>query len=295
MAAEKKTAIIFGVGGQDGYYLRELLLRRGISVVGVSRNAPCERPGSVADWPFVKGLVEETKPDYVFHLAACSTTRHSALFENHATISAGALNVLEAVRLHRPECRVFISGSGVQFRNAGAPISEREPFEARSPYAVFRIESVYAARYFRTLGVRAYVGYLFHHESPRRQPNHLCKMISEAAKRIARGGAERIRLGDLSVRKEAGFAGDIMEGVLTLVEQDGVFEAAIGTGTAYSVRDWLDVCFAKVGLDWRAYVDEANEGFTPEYRVLVSDPATIQGLGWRPKVGFDALADMMLN
>jgi GDPmannose 4,6-dehydratase len=243
----------------------------------------------------VERLVLETEPDFIFHLAARSTTRHEALFENHATISTGTLNVLEAVWRHRPDCRVFITGSGVQFVNTGAPISETAPFAATSAYAVARIQSAYAARYYRRLGVRAYVGYLFHHESPLRKPDHLCKRIAEVVKRIARGSDERLRLGDVSVRKEAGFAGDIVEGILTLVNQDTVFEAAIGTGVAYSIQDWLEACFTKIGRDWRDFVDVDAAGFEPEYRTLVSDPATIHSLGWRPKVGFDALAEMMLK
>jgi len=145
------------------------------------------------------------------------------------------------------------------------------------------------------LGIKAYVGYLFHHESPLRKPDHLCKMIAETVKRIRQGSHERIRLGDISVRKEAAFAGDIVEGIFTLVSQDTVFEAAIGTGEAYSIQDWLEICFKKIGKDWRDYVDVASDGFKPEYHTLVSDPTTIRSLGWTPKVGFDALAEMMLS
>lgn len=295
MATKRQTALIFGVSGQDGHYLQVLLTEKGVDVIGVSRNARDALVGDIADRAFVDEIVSESKPDYIFHFAACSTTKHSALFENHAAISTGTLNVLEAARRFQPECRVFITGSGVQFLNTGSAISERTPFAATSAYAVSRIESSYAARYFRSMGVRAYVGYLFHHESPYRHPNHLCKMIADAVKRIARGSTEHIRLGDVAVRKEAAFAGDIVEGILTLVCQDDVFEATIGTGVAYSIQDWLEVCFAKIGRDWRDFVDLDSSGFRPEYSVLVSDPATINGLGWQPKVGFDALAEMMLK
>lgn len=288
-------AIIFGISGQDGVYLAELCRERLVSVIGVSRSSDAEWAGDVADLSFVDELVRAQMPDYIFHLAANSTTRHDALFENHKTISTGTLNVLESVRRHRPGCRVFITGSGVQFENTGKAISENNPFEATSAYAVARIQSAYAARYYRQLGIKAYVGYLFHHESPLRKPDHLCKMIAEIVKRIKQGSQERIRLGDISVRKEAAFAGDIVEGIFTLVNQDEIFEATIGSGEAYSIQDWLAVCFAKIGKDWRDFVDVVSDGFQPEYHTLVSDPTTIRSLGWTPKVGFDALAEMMLS
>jgi GDPmannose 4,6-dehydratase len=284
-------AVIFGAGGQDGVYLAEWLGTQGIDVSGLSR----ADGGDVADYASVERLVQEHRPGYLFHLAACSTTRHAALFANHAAISTGALNVLEAVRLHAPDCRVFITGSGVQFVNVGQPISERDEFAATSPYAVARIHSVYAARYYRTLGVRAYVGYLFHHESPLRAPGHLCRDIADAVSRIGRGSNERIRIRDLSVRKETAFAGDIVKGIWTLVSQDAVFESAIGTGVAYSVQDWLEVCFRQIGRDWREFVDVDAEGGRGEYKVLVSDPATIFTLGWRPETGQETLARMMIS
>jgi GDPmannose 4,6-dehydratase len=288
--------LIFGVTGQDGQYLKPFCELRHMSVLGVSRSTAedcvvCD----IADFGAVEALIREYVPDYVFHLAANSTTRHNVVLENHATISTGTLNILEAVKRHKPECRVFITGSGVQFVNTGDPISEEYPFAPSSAYAVARIQSAYAARYYRQLGIKAYVGYLFHHESPLRKPDHLCKMIAETVKRIRQGSHERIQLGDITVRKEAAFAGDIVEGIFTLVNQDDVFEATIGTGVAYSIQDWLEICFAKIGKDWRDFVDVASDGFKPEYHTLVSDPATIRSLGWTPKVGFDALAELMLS
>ena len=284
-------AVIFGASGQDGVHLTELLKTLGIQVVGVSRS----NGGDVADYATVEGIVREARPDFLFHLAASSTTRHEALFANHATISTGSLNVLEAVRLHVPECRVFIAGSGVQFVNAGNPISESDPFEATSPYAVARIQSVYAARYYRTLGIKAYVGYLFHHESPLRKSGHLCKAIADAAKRARAGSADRLEIGDVTVRKEAGFAGDIVEGIWTLVSQVDVFEAVIGTGRAHSIQEWIEACFSKAGCDWRDHIIPRADVFKPEYPVLVSDPATIRSLGWSAKTTFDELAEMMMR
>jgi len=288
-------AVIFGISGQDGVYLKALCQKGQAEVIGVSRSDDAELVvGDVADFSFVEALLREQRPDYVFHLAANSTTRHEALFENHKTISTGTLNILEAVKRHCPGSRVFITGSGVQFQNRGLPIAETDPFEASSPYAVARIQSVYAARYYRRLGIKAYVGYLFHHESPLRKESHVCKLIADAAKNIRDGGCKRIRMGDVSVRKEVGFAGDIVEGIWTLVNQDALFEATIGTGEAYSIEEWLAACFSRIGEDWRKHVDVSEEPFRIEYQTLVSNPATINQLGWRPKVGLHALAEMML-
>jgi GDPmannose 4,6-dehydratase len=286
-------ALIFGAGGQDGHYLHELCKLKGIEPIGVSRSGGWVH-GDVSRFDQVEGLIRQHEPAYVFHVAANSTTRHDALFENHETISTGALNVLEAVRRHCPGARVFITGSGLQFKNSGRPISEQEEFEASSPYSVARIQSVYAARYYRSLGVRAYVGYLFHHESPLRKPNHVSRMIALAVRRIAAGSAEIIELGDISVTKEWTFAGDVAEAIMMLVEQDDCFEAAIGSGKGYTIEEWLVHCFALIGKEWRDHV-RLKEGFRAEYPVLLSDPATMGSIGWRAKTDIGQLAAMMMS
>ena len=288
------TALIFGASGQDAYYLARLCEDAGLRPVGVSRSPGGDwTVGDVARREQVEALVAEHRPDYVFHLAANSTTRHDALFENHETISTGALNVLEAVRTLAPEARVFLSGSGLQFRNEGRPLAEDAPFDASSPYSVARIQSVYAARYYRRLGVRTYVGYLFHHDSPRRGAKHVSQLIAQAARRIAAGSGETLEWGDVAVRKEWAFAGDIAAGMLALVRQENVWEACIGTGEAHSIEQWLEACFGRVGLRWRDHV-RLKEGFRAEYPLLVSDPATIRSLGWRPTVDLAGLAAMMM-
>ena len=176
------NALIFGANGQDGYYLNELCILKGLKPIGISRSGNWIN-GDISCYELVEELVKKYRPAYIFHVAANSTTRHDALFENHATISTGTLNILEAVKRHCPKTKVFITGSGVQFKNTGKPISEKDEFEGSSPYSVARIQSVYAARYYRSLGIRAYVGYLFHHESPLRKSNHVSKMIACLAKR----------------------------------------------------------------------------------------------------------------
>jgi GDPmannose 4,6-dehydratase len=287
------TAIIFGANGQDGHYLGKLLTDKNIAWIGVSRSGDFLRT-NIADPGEVMRLVRDRRPNLIFHLAANSTTRHEAWQENHETICTGTLNILEAVRVVDPGIKVFLSGSGLQFLNEGRPIRETDPFEASSPYAVSRIHSVYAARYYRKFGLRIYVGYFFNHDSPLRGERHITKKIAEAAKRIAGGSDEKLSIGDLSVRKEWGFAGDIVRGVWTLVEQEKVFETVIGTGEAYSIREWLETCFSLTGRDWRHFVEEKND-FQAEYKLLVSDPASLLALGWRPDISFHELAKMMLE
>jgi len=268
-------ALIFGANGQDGYYLSEACRKRQIEVVGVSRSGPWVR-GDVASAEIVEELIRSNLPDMIFHLAARSTTRHDAIYENHATIGTGTINVLESVKRWSPDSKVFITGSGLQFINKGQPISETDPFDHGSSYVAVRNYSVYLSRYFRNIGIRTYVGYLFHHESPLRGVQHVCQKIAQAARRIAEGSEEILELGDISVRKEWVFAENVAEGIMTLVEQDRVFEATIGSGHAYSIRDWLDECFGLINKDWRDYVREKKD-FTAEYPILVSNRSGSKG------------------
>lgn len=287
------TALIFGVNGQDGYYLAELLNQHNCKVTGVSRHGNYTN-GDVADRSMVQELVTRLKPAYIFHLAANSTTDHEALFENHATIATGTLNILEAVKNFSPGSRVFISGSGLQFKNQGRPIKEIDEFEARDAYSVSRIHSVFAARYFRTLGIKAYVGYFFNHESPRRTEKHMTKKIAEAAKRIANGSREKLEIGDVSVIKEYAYAGDIVKGIWALVNQDKIMEANISSGKGYSIEEWLQQCFSLIHKDWKDHI-VIKKDFIPEYKQLVSDPSLILSLGWKPGISVEQLAKMMMS
>lgn len=280
-------AIIFGSGGQDGFYMKQLLRRENVEAIGVSRSA--DIVGDVADRAFVEQMIAAERPEYIFHFAACSTTGHEAVFENHDAIATGTINILEAAYRHCPESKVFLSGSAMQFENNGTPIDEQTPFAPLSPYAASRIASVYAGRYYRSLAMRVYVGYLFNHDSPRRSPRHVNKLIADAARE-----GKQIQIGDISVKKEFNFAGDIMEAVWLLVNQNVVFEAVIGSGQAHKIEEWLELCFGLAGKDWREYVSE-TPNFKSEYRTLVSDPALIMSLRWRPKVDIGGLARIMME
>jgi GDPmannose 4,6-dehydratase len=288
-------AIIFGINGQDGFYLSQLLIKNKVEVIGVSRSESEWTMGDIGNFAFVEALVKKYKPEYIFHFAALSTTQHSALFENHNAISTGTLNVLEAVKNHSPNSRVFLSGSAMQFKNEGLPINEQTSFEASSNYSVARIQSVYAARYYRDrFRLKVYVGYFFNHDSPLRTDHHVNKMIVSAVKRIAMGSTERLELGNMNVCKEFSFAGDIVKAVWRLVNQDTIFETVIGSGKAYSIKEWTELCFQKINRNWENFV-EVKSHFTPEYLMLVSDPSLVKGIGWEPEVDFYQMVEMMMK
>ena len=286
-------AIIFGASGQDGQYLSALLKEQNCEVIGVSRQEDFLRT-DIADYNSVEHLIKQHKPEFIFHLAANSTTSHDAMFENHATIATGTLNILEAVKNISPSTKVFISGSGLQFKNDGKPIKETDPFEGRDAYSVSRIQSVYTAKYFRSLGIKAYVGYFFNHDSPLRTERHMTKKIAEAAKRIGTGSSEKILIGDIDAVKEYTFAGDIVKGIWTLVNQDDIMEANISSGKGYSIEDWLVQCFSIVNKKWQDHVT-VNTDFVSPYKQLVSDPSLIFSTGWKPEVSFEELAQLMMK
>jgi GDPmannose 4,6-dehydratase len=286
--------IIFGFSGQDGYYLGQFLKNKKIEFIGVSRNIRNVK-GDVGDFEFVKEIIERYKPTHIFHFAANSTTKHQALFENHKSISTGTLNILEAVRLFSPNTKVFISGSAMQFENKGLPIDEKTPFAPSSAYSVSRIDSVFSSRYYREeFGLKIYIGYFFNHDSPLRSEMHINQKIVKAVNRISIGSKEKLKLGNIEIKKEFSYAVDIVNAAWILINQDEIFEAVIGSGKAYSIKDWLEYCFTKIGEDWKCYVEQ-DQNFKTEYNKLISNPALIKSLGWKPKVDFKGLADIMLK
>ncbi|GAC1386542.1 MAG: GDP-mannose 4,6-dehydratase [Ginsengibacter sp.] len=287
------TALIIGANGQDGFYLNKLLHENQIEVIGVSRHGNFLHT-DISSFEEISKLIKQTKPEYIFHLAANSTTAHYALFDNHDAISTSSINILEAVKQFSPSSKVFLSGSGLQFLNNGNPIKETDEFAPTSAYAVARIHSVYAARYYRSLGIKTYIGYFFNHESPRRTPRHISKMIGDAVKSISKGSEEKISIGDMSVKKEWTFAGDVVKGIWTLVNQESIFESVIGSGKGYSIADYLDECFALIGKNKVDFVIPKND-FTPEYKALISDPSTLISLGWTPEISLQELAKMMVQ
>lgn len=287
-------AIIFGADGQDGHYLRKLYEREQVDCLCTSIIG--ERViGDISDYSFVEKQIKEYQPNHVIHFAANSTTRHAALFENHATISTGTLNLLEAVRQHCPEANIFLSGSAMQFENKGVPIDEKTPFEASSPYSIARIQSVYAARYYRDkFGLRVYVGYFFNHDSPLRPERHVNQKIARTALRIANGSDEKLVIGNYDVKKEFNYAGDIVEAIWILMNQNNIYEAVIGSGIAHSIKEWIECCFKKLNLNWLDHTVVDNK-YEPEYELLVSNPQLIKSLGWKPKTNLSELANLFVQ
>jgi GDPmannose 4,6-dehydratase len=292
--SKKQSALIFGSNGQDGFYLNQLLTSLGIEVINVSRSNAviC---GTVSEYTFVQKIIKENLPDYIFHFAAKSSTKHEFLFENHETVATGTINILESVKLFAPAARIFISGSAMQFKNDGLPIDENTAFDASSPYSIARIQSVYTSRYYvEKFGLKIFVGYFFNHDSPLRTEHHVNQKIIRAVQRIASGSTEKLVLGDIEVQKEFNFAADMVNAVWKLVNQNDLIEAVIGSGKTYAIKDWLDYCFSLKKLQWKNHVELQNN-YLPEYSILVSNPLKIKSIGWEPKTDFYQLANMMMN
>lgn len=286
-------AIIFGANGQDGFYLNRLLEEEAVNVTGVSRSGDFLRR-NIQNFEEVSSLIKELKPEYIFHLAANSTSKHDALFENHHTIATGTLNILESVKQFSPATKVFISGSALQFLNTGEPVKETDPFAANDAYSISRIQSVYAARYFRSFGLQIYVGYFFNHDSPLRSERHVAKKITAAVQRIAAQSKEKLEIGDMAVIKEWSYAGDIVKAIWLLVNQEKIYEANIGSGKGYSIKEWVQVCFSMKQLNFYDHVVEIP-GFVSPYKKLISDNKLIRSLGYNPELSFEELAKKMMN
>jgi GDPmannose 4,6-dehydratase len=285
------TVLITGAAGQDGQYLSRLCSEQGGDVIATSQTG-LERLLNVADFRAVESMICDSKPDYVFHLAARSSLSHDALFKNHDAVVTGSMNILEACHRHCRHARIFLPGSALQFDNTELPINEETPFHAGSPYAAARIYMTYLARYYRSLGLLCYVGYLFHHDSPLRSSGHLSQRIAQAAVRIAAGSKEKLEVGSLSVEKEWTFAGDTVRAIWMMVNQDRFWETVIGSGRAFPVRNWVDACFQAAGT--KGEVQEIS-GYRPDFKRLVSNPSRIQSLGWEPQVSLEELAKMMVE
>lgn len=287
--------LIFGSNGQDGHYLTSLLTSLGVEVVRVSRKNS-NFNGDIACFDFVHGLIDKIRPDYIFHFAANSTVSHEAIFENDNAISKGTINILESVYRLDKKIKVFLSGSAMQFLNRGVPIDENGEFEASSPYSASRIYSTYLGRYYREkLGLKVYVGYFFNHDSPLRSIRHFNKKVIDGIRRIKLGEIDKLELGDLSIKKEFNFAGDIVKAVWLLVNQEKYFEAVIGSGTLNSLEDWVKYCFSKFDLDYKNYVNTDVSIFKNDYRALSCNPSRILEIGWKPDYDLKKLADLMIE
>ncbi len=288
-----QKAIIFGASGQDAFYLNEVLQKNHFETILVSRSKGHWVQADVSDYTSVSQLIKQHQPKYVFHLAATSSTAHKYVFENHKSISTGSLNILEACYQHAPQTKVFLSGSAVQFENSGKPINEQTPFKANSPYAISRIQSTYAARYYRSLGLRVYIGFFFHHDSPLRKSSHINQQIVQTALQAAEKQKAQLTLRNIKAEKEFNFAGDFMHAVYMMVQQEKHFELVIGSGKKYNLEYWCKLCFELLDLDYSNYIDYDLEKSDCS-EVIYSDPTKLFSIGYQPKYSIEALAKEML-
>ncbi len=288
-------AIIFGGAGQDGSYLAEIIAEHGVNCVLTARNRKGYEECDVGDPVQVESILRSYKPDYIFHLAANSSTRHEALWDNQKAIVEGSLNILEAVRMHKSDCRVFLSGSALQFAPSRDFILESSEMVNSSAYAAQRNASLCLARYYREkCGISAYMGFFFHHDSPRRKEHHLAQKIASAARRILSGSSEKLDIYDPTAVKEWTFAGDAMRAAWLLVNQCAIHECIIGSGVPHTIAEWACECFEVLGLDWRDHVALHHAG-SAELGRFISRPERLKSLGWSQKVTFNELARLMVN
>lgn len=280
-----RTAIITGANGQDGFYLAKLLSHYGVEpVTGIGGAPVC-----VTDFRAAADMVQDTKPEFIFHLAAKSTVAHESAIQNHHLFANGTFNILEAVKDYAPECRVFLAGSAYQFLNVGNVIKETDPWDTRNVYCAGRGYMNLLARAYRAMGLHVYFGYFFHHDSPRRHARHLSSRIAAAARE-----RKTIEIDHPAFVKEWTWAGDTVEAIWSLVNQEAVWEANIGTGIGRSVAEFADACYRQVGLHWQDYVLPKYD-FKSEQRRLVCDPERIYSTGWRPRYDLEYLAKQMVN
>ncbi|HET7620775.1 MAG TPA: GDP-mannose 4,6-dehydratase [Gemmatimonadaceae bacterium] len=309
------TALITGITGQDGSYLAELLLGKGYNVVGVVRRSsttPYERIGHLvdrldlvsADLLDQHSLVEAVaycSPDEVYNLAAQSFVQTSwtqPVLTGEFT-GLGVTRALEAVRKAAPKARFYQASSSEMFgKVVESPQRESTPFYPRSPYGVAKVYGHWiTVNYRESYEMFAVSGILFNHESPRRGLEFVTRKVTDAVARIKLGLANEVRLGNLDARRDWGFAGDYVEAMWLMLQQDEPSDYVVGTGKTWSVRDLCQIAFEVVGLDHRDYVVQDERFFRPaEVDLLVADPKRAHDkLGWKPKVSFSELIAMMVD
>ncbi len=316
-----KRALITGITGQDGSYLAELLLRKGYEVHGLVRRVAVEdeksrlsriihlvrderltlHSGDVTDYPTVWRLIASVRPDEVYHLASQSHITTS--FEDeHGTFTTNASSahfLLSAIREIRQDCRFYFAGTSDLFgQPKESPQDERTPFNPISPYGISKVASFFLTKMYReAYGIFACSGICFSHESPRRGHNFVTRKITSTVARIKGGIRRELRLGNLDVKRDWGFAADYVEAMWLMLQQVKPDDYVIGTGESHSVREFVETAFAYAGLDWNEYVVIDQALFRPieacEWR---ADPAKAKSvLGWTAKTKFNELVRMMVD
>lgn len=309
------TALITGISGQDGSYLAELLLGKGYRVVGLTRDVERARRGPLAavadrvelravpldDAAGMARVVAEVEPREMYNLAG--QTRVSDSWNDPVgTGNASGLAVtrwLEAVRQSAPRARVLQASSSEMYA-AGleSPLNEDSPMRPSSPYGAAKLYAHHVTRQYReTHGLHASCAILFNHESPRRSPDFVTRKITRAVARIARRSERELRLGNIEVRRDWGFAGDYVRAMWLMLQGEEPGDFVIGTGRAHSVAEFCAVAFEAVGLNWRDHVVSDPSLFrSGDVPVRLADPGRArERLGWTPEVDFTALVRMMVR
>jgi GDPmannose 4,6-dehydratase len=316
-------ALITGVTGQDGSYLTELLLGKGYEVHGVIRRASSFNTdrinhlytdphqgtrlrlhhGDLYDSGGLRRIMDQVQPDEVYNLGAQSHVRVS--FDQPEftaeVVGLGALRVLEALRSHQDasgrKVRCYQAGSSEMFGSAKPRQGENTRFQPRSPYACAKVYAhCQVVNYRESYGLFACNGILFNHESPRRGETFVTRKITRAATRIKLGLQDKLYLGNLDARRDWGFAGDYVEAMWRMLQQDRPDDYVVATGVSISIRAWLDLVFGQLDLDWKEYVEIDPRYFRPaEVDHLEGDPAKAKAvLGWEARTDVRALAAMMV-
>jgi GDPmannose 4,6-dehydratase len=314
-----KRALVTGITGQDGSYLTELLLNKGYEVFGIIRRSssfntsridhlyqdPHNQPklrliyGDLTDGGNLSSILNDTQPDEVYNLGAQSHVRVSfdqPVYTANAD-GLGTLRLLEALRLMKKPPRFYQASSSEMYGKViETPQTETTPFYPRSPYGCAKVYSFWqTVNYREAYGLFACNGILFNHESPRRGETFVTRKITRAATRIKEGLQEKLYLGNLDAKRDWGFAGDYVEAMWLMLQQDKPDDYVVATGQTYSVRQFLEEVFGHLGLDWQKHVAIDPKYFRPtEVDLLLGDASKAKKiLGWQPKVNFKQLAKMM--
>jgi GDPmannose 4,6-dehydratase len=310
-----KKALITGITGQDGSYLADLLLAKGYKVTGMVRRASTENferiehlrdritiaQADLLDQLSLIELIENVEPDEVYNLAAQSFVPTSwiqpALTGEFTAL--GVTKMLEAIRLVNKKIRFYQASSSEMFGKVlEVPQSEKTPFYPRSPYGVAKVYGHFiTVNYRESYNIYAVSGILFNHESPRRGLEFVTRKITDTVARIKLGMANELRLGNLNAERDWGFAGDYVEAIWLMLQQKKPQDFVIATGETHSVREFAEIAFEHVGLNWKKYVKVDRQFFRPaEVDQLVGNPAKAKRiLGWKPKVDFKGLVRMMVD
>jgi GDPmannose 4,6-dehydratase len=318
-----KRALITGVTGQDGSYLAELLLEKGYEVYGVVRRSSSfnterldriyQDPhvpdyrlrlvyGDLDDASSLNRALRSVRPDEIYNLGAQSHVRVSFDVPEYtaSTVGLGTLRLLEACRESGLDktVRFYQASSSEMFGAAAPPPSEATPLQPRSPYACAKVFAHQLAQNYReAYGMFISCGILFNHESPRRGIPFVTRKITRAAARIRHGLDKKLYLGNLEAKRDWGFAGDYVEAMWMMLQHDKADDYVVATGESHSVRELLDIAFGTLELDWKQYVEIDPRYFRPtEVDHLHGDPSkAMRELGWKPKVTFRQLIEMMVR